>query len=182
VSAALVALAPLLLTISLAIRLDSPGPVIFRQRRCGFDSRKFVMLKFRTMTVLEDDGQIVQAKRADARVTRLGRLLRRTSLDELPQLVNVLRGDMSMVGPRPHAVAHDDEYRARIDNYGLRHHVKPGLTGAAQVLGLRGETRRLWQMERRVERDLWHIDNGSLTPDLKIIAMTRVALFRFDAY
>ncbi len=179
---ALVALAPLLLLTSLVIRLDSPGPVIFRQRRCGFDNREFVMFKFRTMTVLEDDGPIVQATRADARVTRIGRMLRRTSIDELPQLLNVIRGDMSLVGPRPHALAHDDEYKARISNYALRHHVKPGLTGAAQVEGLRGETRRLSQMEQRVERDLWYINNWSLTLDFKIMAMTCVALLRDEAY
>ena len=181
-ASALVVMAPLLLLVASAIKLDSPGPIIFRQRRCGFDNHEFVILKFRTMTVLEDDGSIAQAKCLDDRVTRVGRMLRRTSVDELPQLLNVIRGDMSLVGPRPHAIAHDGEYKARIDNYALRHHVKPGLTGAAQVLGLRGETRRLAQMERRVEKDLWYIDNWSLTLDLKIIAMTCVALLRFDAY
>jgi undecaprenyl-phosphate galactose phosphotransferase/putative colanic acid biosynthesis UDP-glucose lipid carrier transferase len=175
-------LAPLLLLIASAVKLDSPGPVLFRQRRCGFDNREFVILKFRTMTVLEDDGSIVQAKPGDERVTRVGRMLRRTSLDELPQLINVIHGEMSLVGPRPHAIAHDDEYKARIGNYALRHHVKPGLTGAAQVMGLRGETPRLSQMERRLERDLWYIDHWSLTLDLKIIAMTGVALLRLDAY
>jgi undecaprenyl-phosphate galactose phosphotransferase/putative colanic acid biosynthesis UDP-glucose lipid carrier transferase len=179
---ALVVFAPLLLAISLVIKLDSPGPVIFRQRRCGFDDREFVILKFRTMTVLEDDGPIVQAKRDDERVTRVGRMLRRTSIDELPQLINVVRGEMSLVGPRPHAIAHGDEFKKRISNYALRHHVKPGVTGAAQVMGLRGETSRLSQMERRVERDLWYIDNWSWTLDLKIMAMTGVALLRFDAY
>ena len=180
--AALVVLAPLLLLTSLAVRLDSPGPVIFRQRRSGFDNREFVILKFRTMTVLEDEGSIVQAKPGDDRVTRFGRMLRRTSIDELPQLINVIRGEMSLVGPRPHAIAHDEEYKVRINNYALRHHVKPGLTGAAQVMGLRGETRRLSQMEQRVERDLWYINNWSLTLDLKIMAMTCVALLRLDAY
>ncbi|MGD1036866.1 MAG: exopolysaccharide biosynthesis polyprenyl glycosylphosphotransferase [Roseiarcus sp.] len=179
---ALVVLAPLLFLTSLVIKLDSPGPIIFRQRRCGFDNREFVILKFRTMTVLEDDGPIVQAKRDDERVTRIGRMLRRTSIDELPQLINVIRGDMSLVGPRPHAIAHDDEFKARIGKYALRHHVKPGVTGAAQVMGLRGETGRLSQMEQRVERDLWYIDNWSLTLDLKIMAMTCVALLRFEAY
>ncbi|MGD0642116.1 MAG: exopolysaccharide biosynthesis polyprenyl glycosylphosphotransferase [Roseiarcus sp.] len=179
---ALVVSAPLLLLISLAIKLDSAGPVIFRQRRCGFDNREFVMLKFRTMTVQEDGGSIVQARPVDDRVTRVGRILRRTSFDELPQLINVVRGEMSLVGPRPHAIAHDAEYKARIDNYALRHHVKPGLTGAAQVEGLRGETRRLSQMEQRVERDLWYIDNWSLTLDLKIMAQTCMAVLRFDAY
>ena len=179
---ALVVLAPLLLAIALAIRLDSRGPVIFRQRRCGFDNREFVIFKFRTMTVLEDGDSIVQAKPDDRRVTRFGKFLRRSSIDELPQLLNVIRGDMSLVGPRPHAIAHDDEFKARISNYALRHHVKPGLTGAAQVMGLRGETLRLSQMEQRVERDLWYINNWSLTLDLKLMAMTCVALLRFDAY
>jgi undecaprenyl-phosphate galactose phosphotransferase/putative colanic acid biosynthesis UDP-glucose lipid carrier transferase len=181
-TSALVALAPLLLAVSLAIRLDSRGSVIFRQRRCGFDNREFVIFKFRTMTVLEDGASIVQAKPDDRRVTRIGKFLRRTSIDELPQLLNVIRGDMSLVGPRPHAIAHDDEFKARISNYALRHHVKPGLTGAAQVSGLRGETQRLSQMEQRVERDLWYINNWSLTLDLKLMAMTCVVLLRFDAY
>lgn len=179
---ALIALAPLMIMTACLIKLDSRGPIIFRQRRCGFDSREFVMFKFRTMTVLEDDGRIVQARRNDSRVTRIGRVLRRTSIDELPQLFNVLRGDMSIVGPRPHALAHDDEYKASISNYALRHHVKPGLTGAAQVAGLRGETRRLEQMERRVERDLWYINNWSPALDLRILAQTCVAVLRDEAY
>jgi undecaprenyl-phosphate galactose phosphotransferase/putative colanic acid biosynthesis UDP-glucose lipid carrier transferase len=179
---ALVALAPALLTIAALIRLESPGPAIFRQRRCGFDNREFVMFKFRTMRVLEDRGPIVQASPNDWRVTRLGRLLRRSSVDELPQLLNVLRGEMSLVGPRPHAIAHDDEYKARIANYALRHHVKPGLTGAAQVAGLRGATPHLSQMERRVERDLWYVDNWSMALDLKILVATVLVLLRLDAY
>jgi undecaprenyl-phosphate galactose phosphotransferase/putative colanic acid biosynthesis UDP-glucose lipid carrier transferase len=179
---ALIALAPLLVMTACLIKLDSRGPIIFRQRRCGFDNREFVMFKFRTMTVLEDDGRIVQARRNDSRVTRVGRVLRRTSIDELPQLFNVLRGEMSIVGPRPHALAHDDEYKASIRNYALRHHVKPGLTGAAQVAGLRGETRRLEQMERRVERDLWYINNWSPALDLRILAQTCVAMLRDEAY
>jgi undecaprenyl-phosphate galactose phosphotransferase/putative colanic acid biosynthesis UDP-glucose lipid carrier transferase len=179
---ALVVLSPLLLATAILIKLDSRGPVVFRQRRCGFDDREFVIFKFRTMTVLEDGDRIVQTQRDDERVTRIGRILRRASIDELPQLFNVLRGDMSLVGPRPHAIAHDDQYKAAIDNYALRHHVKPGLTGAAQVAGLRGETRDLALMERRVERDLWYINNWSLTLDLKIMAQTCVALLRDDAY
>jgi undecaprenyl-phosphate galactose phosphotransferase/putative colanic acid biosynthesis UDP-glucose lipid carrier transferase len=181
-TAALVALAPLLAAVSLAIRFDSPGPVIFRQRRCGFDNREFVIFKFRTMTVLEDGDSIVQARPDDQRVTRIGRFLRRSSIDELPQLLNVIRGDMSLVGPRPHAIAHDDAFKTRISNYALRHHVKPGLTGAAQVSGLRGETQRLSQMEQRVERDLWYINNWSLTLDVKLMVLTCGALLRFDAY
>jgi len=179
---ALVSLAPLLLAVSLAIRLDSRGPIIFRQRRCGFDNCEFLIFKFRTMTVLEDGDSIVQAKPADPRVTRVGKILRRSSIDELPQLLNVIRGDMSLVGPRPHAIAHDEEFKSLISNYALRHHVKPGLTGAAQVMGLRGETLRLSEMERRVERDLWYINNWSLTLDLRLMVMTFWALFRFNAY
>jgi undecaprenyl-phosphate galactose phosphotransferase/putative colanic acid biosynthesis UDP-glucose lipid carrier transferase len=179
---ALVGLAPLLLAVSFAILLDSRGPIIFRQRRCGFDNREFLIFKFRTMTVMEDGDSIVQAKPADPRVTRVGHFLRRSSIDELPQLLNVIRGDMSLVGPRPHAIAHDDEFKTRISNYALRHHVKPGLTGAAQVMGLRGETRRLSEMEQRVERDLWYINNWSLTLDVKLMLMTFWALFRFAAY
>ncbi len=179
---ALVMLSPLLLLTALLIKLDSRGPAIFRQQRCGFDNREFVIFKFRTMTVMEDDRRIEQTHRNDKRVTRVGRFLRRASIDELPQLLNVLRGEMSLVGPRPHAMAHDDEYKARIDNYALRHHVKPGLTGAAQVAGLRGETQNLALMKQRVERDLWYINNWSLTLDLKILAQTCVALLRDDAY
>jgi Undecaprenyl-phosphate glucose phosphotransferase len=179
---ALIVLSPLLLLACLLIRLDSPGPIIFRQRRCGFDNREFVIFKFRTMRVFEDKGAIVQAKRSDDRVTPIGAILRRASMDELPQLLNVIRGDMSLVGPRPHAIFHDDEYKARISDYALRHRVKPGLTGAAQVAGLRGETQRIEQMERRVERDLWYINNWSLALDLKIMAQTCVALIRGDAY
>ena len=180
--AALVALSPLLALCAGLIKLDSRGPIVFRQRRAGFDNREFVIFKFRTMTVMEDGGAITQTRRNDDRVTRVGRVLRRTSIDELPQLINVLRGEMSLVGPRPHAVAHDDEYKACIDNYALRHHVKPGLTGAAQVAGLRGETQRLALMEQRVERDLWYINNWSLALDLKILAQTCVVLLRDDAY
>jgi undecaprenyl-phosphate galactose phosphotransferase/putative colanic acid biosynthesis UDP-glucose lipid carrier transferase len=174
-AAALLALSPALLAIAALIRLESRGPAIFRQRRCGFDNREFVMFKFRTMRVSEDRGPIVQATPNDRRVTRLGRWLRRSSIDELPQLLNVIRGEMSLVGPRPHAIAHDDEYKARIANYALRHHVKPGLTGAAQVAGLRGATPQLSQMERRVERDLWYVDNWSMTLDLRILVVTAFA-------
>ena len=179
---ALLLISPLLLITAALIKLDSPGPVIFWQRRGGFDNREFVIFKFRTMKVLEASGKIAQARRDDDRVTRIGRVLRRTSLDEFPQLINVLVGDMSLVGPRPHAVAHDDEYRGRIANYALRHHVKPGLTGAAQVAGLRGATPRLSDMEQRVEWDLWYINNWSLWLDLKLLVKTAVTLLHHDAY
>ncbi len=181
---AMFVLSPVLLMVALAIKVDSRGPILFRQRRCGFDNREFVILKFRTMTVLEDGDEIVQVKRGDPRITRLGRLLRSVSIDELSQLINVIRGEMSLVGPRPHAIAHDDEYQRQISSYALRRHVKPGLTGVAQVLGLRGETLHLSQMEERVQKDLWYINNWSLMLDLKIIARTCLVLtlMRHEAY
>ena len=145
----LLLLSPLLLATAVLVKLDSPGPVMFRQRRGGFDGREFLIFKFRTMFVLEDGAAIRQVSRNDRRVTRIGRVLRRTSIDELPQLLNVLRGDMSLVGPRPHAVAHDEAYRTQIDSYAMRRHVMPGLTGAAQVAGLRGETPHLRDMAQK---------------------------------
>ena len=160
---AAVLLAPVLLMTAVAIKIDSNGPVLFRQRRVGFYNREFLIYKFRTMTVMDDGEAVVQARRGDRRVTRIGKLLRRSSIDELPQLFNVIRGDMSIVGPRPHAVAHHDQYSALIASYALRHHVKPGLTGMAQIRGLRGETRQLALMERRVEQDLWYINHWSLS-------------------
>jgi Undecaprenyl-phosphate glucose phosphotransferase len=171
-SAILILLSPLMVITALAIRLESPGPVIFRQRRNGFNGRQFVIYKFRSMTALEDGPLIAQARRNDPRVTRLGRLLRRTSIDELPQLINVVRGDMSIVGPRPHAIAHDDEYGSVIAKYAFRHHVKPGITGWAQIHGYRGETARVEQMMDRVELDLWYINNWSLVLDLRIALRT----------
>lgn len=181
-ASALLALSPLFLFTALAIKLDSAGPVIFRQRRCGFDGRVFVILKFRTMSVMENGDRIVQVSRDDPRVTRAGRFLRRFSIDELPQLLNVLSGEMSIVGPRPHAIAQDDEYKPRIADYARRHHVKPGLTGAAQVVGLRGETSEIELMVRRVERDLWYINNWSVTLDLKLMLQTIWALSVHTGY
>jgi Undecaprenyl-phosphate glucose phosphotransferase len=182
-SAILLFLSPLLAITAVAIKLSGPGPVIFRQRRNGFNGRPFVIYKFRTMSVLEDGPAIRQASRQDARVTAIGRVLRQSSIDELPQLVNVLKGDMSLVGPRPHAIAHDDEYGAAIANYAYRHHVKPGLTGLAQVSGCRGETVHLDQMKKRIDFDLWYIDNWSLLLDLRILARTAlVPLDSRDAY
>ena len=174
---ALAIFSPLLLLTAVAIKLDSDGPVIFRQRRRGFNGREFAIYKFRTMTVLEDGGTVRQAQRDDARVTWLGRLLRASSIDELPQLINVLTGDMSLVGPRPHAVVHDDEYGKLIDNYMYRHHVKPGITGWAQIHGFRGET-DVALMEKRIQLDLWYINNWSLWLDLKIMARTCVEVLR----
>ena len=181
-SLALILLSPLMLLSALAIKLDSAGPAIFRQRRIGFDGQAFSIYKFRTMRVMEDGPQIAQTRRGDPRVTRIGRLLRQSSIDELPQLFNVLKGDMALVGPRPHAIAHDDEYRALIASYAFRHHVKPGITGWAQVNGQRGETRRIEAMEKRVEYDLWYIDNWSLTLDLRILWRTCFEVARQTAY
>ncbi len=172
--------APLILGIAVMVRLDSPGPVLFRQRRFGFDNRPIDVLKFRTMYVehcAEADGTLKAARRADARVTPIGRLLRRTSLDELPQFLNVLCGQMSIVGPRPHAVAHHERYAGLIDGYLARHRVRPGITGWAQVNGLRGEAETLARMQERVRYDLHYIENWSLLLDLRIILRTLLVGF-----
>jgi Undecaprenyl-phosphate glucose phosphotransferase len=168
----LVAASPLLALIALAIKLDSPGPVVFRQRRNGFNQQEFRVLKFRTMRTLDDGTVIPQARPNDRRVTRVGRILRGTNLDELPQLVNVITGDMSLVGPRPHAVAHNNEYEEKIRLYARRHNVKPGITGWAQVNGYRGRTDSIDKMRQRVEHDLYYIDHWSLMFDIKILLMT----------
>lgn len=168
----LAAISPLLLLIALAVKLTSPGPAIFRQRRYGLDGSEIVVYKFRTMTVQEDGNTIPQATMDDRRVTRLGAILRKTSLDELPQFVNVLQGRMSIVGPRPHAVAHNEMYRRLIKGYMQRHKVKPGITGWAQVNGLRGETETLEKMKARIEYDLDYLRNWSLRLDMYIIAKT----------
>lgn len=167
-----------MLCIAAAVRLTSPGPALFKQRRYGLDGREFRMWKFRTMTQCEDDDVVPQARRGDPRVTRLGAFLRRTSLDELPQLINVLAGTMSVVGPRPHASAHNEYYRRLVRHYMVRHKVRPGLTGWAQVNGLRGETDTLDKMERRVEFDLWYIRNWSIMLDLRIVLLTLVRGWR----
>jgi undecaprenyl-phosphate galactose phosphotransferase/putative colanic acid biosynthesis UDP-glucose lipid carrier transferase len=179
---AIIVLLPLLLLIALAIKLDSKGPVIFRQRRNGFNSKQFIIYKFRSMSVQEDGPVIAQARKNDRRVTRVGQVLRRSSMDELPQLFNVLRGDMSLVGPRPHALAHDNEYKVLIAKYAFRHHVKPGMTGWAQVNGLRGETGRLEQMVERVKLDLWYVDHWSLGLDINILMRTCFEILRNRAY
>lgn len=163
---------PLLLLIALAIRLDSKGPVLFLQRRYGFNQEPFRIFKFRTMTTTDDGEVIRQATRGDPRITRIGRYLRRYNLDELPQLINVIAGQMSLVGPRPHALAHDREYQRKIALYARRHNVKPGITGWAQVNGLRGETDTDEKMERRVACDHWYIDNWSFWLDLGILLRT----------
>ena len=178
----LLAALPMLL-IALAIKLTSPGPVFFRQRRYGLDGREIRVWKFRTMYVCEDGPNIPQAKPGDPRITPIGRFLRRTSLDELPQLFNVLEGTMSLVGPRPHATAHNELYRKKIQGYMLRHKVKPGITGLAQVEGYRGETDTLEKMQKRIEYDHQYIREWSLWLDLKILARTvRAVLSRQNAY
>lgn len=163
---------PLLLLFALAIKLDSRGPVLFRQRRYGFNQEEFYIWKFRTMTVQEDGSVVTQATQNDSRVTRVGRYLRRLNFDEIPQLWNVLKGEMSLVGPRPHALAHNREYEMKIQSYARRHNVKPGITGWAQVNGFRGITDTDDKMRRRVEYDLYYIDNWSLWLDLQIMFMT----------
>lgn len=179
----LVLMSPVLLVTALAVKLSSPGPVIFRQRRYGLDGREIVVYKFRSMTVWEDGAVVQQAQKQDARVTTVGRFLRRTSLDEFPQFFNVLQGRMSIVGPRPHAVAHNEMYRKLIKGYMLRHKVKPGITGWAQVNGFRGETETLDKMSARIEHDLDYLRNWSLRLDLYIIARTVwVVFFERNAY
>ncbi len=161
-----------MLVIGILVKLNSPGPVLFRQRRYGLNGEVIRVLKFRSMTVTEDGVDIKQATKDDPRITRLGAFLRRTNLDELPQFLNVLEGSMSIVGPRPHAVAHNELYRRKVQRYMLRHKVKPGITGWAQVNGWRGETDTLEKMEKRVEHDLDYIQNWSVLWDLQIIFMT----------
>lgn len=164
---------PVCIAIAMAIKLTSEGPVIFKQYRTGINGRRFKVYKFRSMEVHEENGgQVTQAAFGDPRITRLGKFLRRTSLDELPQFYNVLQGRMSLVGPRPHALAHNEYYKDLVESYMKRHKVKPGITGWAQVNGYRGETDTLEKMQKRVEHDLWYVDNWSLTLDLKIILQT----------
>lgn len=169
---ALAIMIPICAVIAVAIKLDSRGPVFFAQSRKGYSGRAFRILKFRSMSVMEDAGDVRQATRGDPRVTRVGAFIRSTSLDELPQFWNVLRGDMSVVGPRPHAIAHDDLYDVQIARYAARRHVKPGLTGWAQVNGCRGETPTVDKMAERVRYDIWYINNWSLWLDMRIVFMT----------
>ncbi len=176
----LLLLLPLLLLIAVMVKTSSPGPVIFKQRRYGLDGREIAVYKFRTMSVTEDGAQIRQASKKDSRITRIGGILRRTSLDELPQLINVLQGRMSLVGPRPHAVAHNEEYRKLIKGYMVRHKVLPGITGLAQVNGCRGETSQLEDMEARVNYDLDYLRRWTPMLDIKIILLTAVKVFRDD--
>ena len=173
---ALVFISPLLLIMALAIKWSSPGPVLFKQRRYGLNGEEILVYKFRSMTVCEDGPVVAQATEKDSRVTPLGAFLRRTSLDELPQIFNVLEGKMSFVGPRPHAVAHNEEYRKLINGYMIRHKVRPGITGWAQVNGLRGETSTIDKMQKRVQYDLEYLKNWSLWLDLKILARTALTV------
>lgn len=169
---------PIMLAVGIAVKLSSPGPMIFRQRRYGLDGEQIIVYKFRTMKVTEDGPTIRQAQRDDDRITPLGRFLRKTSLDELPQFINVLEGKMSIVGPRPHAVAHNEMYRKVIKGYMIRHKVKPGITGWAQVNGFRGETESLDKMKDRIEYDLDYLRNWSLALDIWIIFKTALLVFR----
>lgn len=177
-SLALLVFLPLLLVIAIAVRLESRGPALFRQRRTGLNGKVFTIFKFRTMTVAEDGGDIRHATKNDARITALGLILRKCSLDELPQLLNILRGDMSVVGPRPHAISHDEYYGARIAAYGQRFRARPGLTGNAQVLGFRGEVHELQCMVDRVDADNEYIERWSLGRDLWIMLCTVPLMFR----
>ena len=175
---ALVFFLPLMVLTAVAIKLDGPGPVIFRQSRKGFNGKEFVIFKFRTMTVQENGPAVVQATRDDARVTPIGRLLRSASIDELPQILNVLRGEMSLIGPRPHALAHDNYFESILSDYAFRHHVKPGITGWAQCNGARGETPSIEHIAERVKLDLWYINNWSLWLDIQILIKTFFEILR----
>ena len=174
----LILLCPMLALLSLAIVLDSPGPLLLCQMRTGLNGRIFPIFKFRSMHVMEDGAEVTQAVDGDVRVTRIGRLIRTLSLDEIPQLLNVIAGDMSLVGPRPHAVAHDRYYGAAISNYAIRQLVKPGITGWAQVNGARGATPTLEVMQRRVDFDAWYVAHASLALDLKILIRTPLEVLR----
>jgi exopolysaccharide biosynthesis polyprenyl glycosylphosphotransferase len=173
-----VLLSPLLALVSLAVALESRGPVLFCQKRTGLNGKTFPIFKFRSMHVLEDGPHVKQVSKDDTRVTRVGRVIRKLSLDELPQLLNVIAGDMSLVGPRPHAVVHDIEYGATISNYAVRQQVKPGITGWAQVNGARGATPTLDVMQQRVDFDAWYVANASLAVDLMILARTPLEVLR----
>ena len=169
----LILLSPLMMAIALAIKISSPGPVFFRQKRYGARQRPFMIYKFRSMHFSEKpEGMVKQCTQADCRVTPLGRVLRKTSLDELPQLLNVLRGEMSLIGPRPHAISHDEYFISRIPRYARRFSVRPGMTGLAQVCGARGETRTDLDMKRRIDFDVYYIENASLLMDFRILLAT----------
>ncbi|MES2834798.1 MAG: exopolysaccharide biosynthesis polyprenyl glycosylphosphotransferase [Pseudomonadota bacterium] len=180
---ALIVLVPAFFAIAVLVRLDSPGPILFRQRRTGLNGRVFRILKFRTMSVVEDGDAVSHARRNDPRVTRLGDFLRKSSLDEMPQLINVILGHMSLVGPRPHALAHDAQYSALLPHYAQRFAVRPGLTGLAQVKGFRGEIRQLDCMAQRVEADVEYVKTWSIRHDIVILFQTiPLILRRVNAY
>ncbi len=174
----LIIVSPLMLLLAVGVKLSSPGPVIFKQRRCGLDGTEIIVYKFRSMRVLEDGDVVVQAKSNDSRVTRFGKLIRKTSLDELPQFINVLQGRMSIVGPRPHAISHNEMYRKVIKGYMVRHKVKPGITGWAQVNGYRGETETVESMKARIDYDIAYLKKWSLSLDIKIILKTVLLIFK----
>ena len=179
----LLAISPILLGIAIAIKLDSSGPVFFRQNRTGWGGKVFKIWKFRSMHVHQvESGKLKQAEKNDSRITRVGAFIRKTSLDELPQIFNVLAGNMSLVGPRPHAVQHDEEYSQRIFDYFARHNIKPGITGLAQVRGLRGETKEIDQMIQRIESDIEYINNWSVWLDVSIILRTVFSMSGKSAY
>ena len=179
----LVLISPLMLAVAIGVKLSSPGPIVFKQRRNGLDGEEIIVYKFRSMRVMENGAKVVQATRGDPRITPFGAFIRKTSLDELPQFINVLQGRMSIVGPRPHAVAHNEQYRSIISAYMLRHKVKPGITGWAQVNGHRGETDVIEKMEARVAADIEYLRNWSLSKDLRIIARTaKLTLFDRNAF
>lgn len=163
---------PVMLAVAIGIKLTSPGPVLFKQNRYGLNGKQIPVWKFRTMRVMENSAVVTQATRNDPRITRFGAFLRKTSLDELPQFFNVLQGTMSIVGPRPHAVAHNEQYRVLVENYMIRHKVKPGITGLAQIHGFRGETDTIDKMEKRIQYDLEYIQSWSLLLDIKIVFLT----------
>jgi putative colanic acid biosysnthesis UDP-glucose lipid carrier transferase len=177
-AAAVVVLAPLMAAIAIGVKLSSPGPILFKQRRYGVDGRQIYIYKFRSMSVTEDGDQVKQATKNDTRVTPFGAFLRKTSLDELPQFINVLQGRMSVIGPRPHAVAHNELYRKLIRGYMIRHKVRPGITGLAQVNGYRGETETVEKMKMRIEYDLAYLRNWSLLLDLQILLKTLVVVLK----
>ena len=177
-SIALIFFLPVMLLTAISIKLDGKGPIIFRQFRKGFNGQQFVMFKFRTMVVQENGATVVQATRNDPRVTGIGKLLRASSIDELPQLINVLSGEMSLIGPRPHALAHDSQFEKILSDYAFRHHVKPGITGWAQCNGARGATPKIEQIQERVKLDLWYINNWSLWLDIQILIKTFFEVLR----
>lgn len=174
----LVLLVPFFAVIAAAIRMESRGPAMFLQTRVGFNGRPFKIYKFRTMSTMDDGSVVIQATKNDKRITHLGGLLRKLSIDEVPQLLNVLRGEMSLVGPRPHAQAHDNEYDRLIATYAIRHKMKPGITGWAQVNGFRGETPEIGMMQQRVESDLWYIEYWSLWLDIRILLVTAIRVLK----